>query len=88
MGATWGCSRTAAFGAGLARATHRGQAQALTPLGDDLQLAFTDVPYAGWAGWLAQTERQTGARARSVVARATATPGRADIEVTLRLAGR
>jgi len=58
------------------------------PLGDDLQLAFTDVPYAAWAGWLAQTERQTGARARSVVARATATPGRADIEVTLRLAGR
>jgi len=58
------------------------------PLGDDLQLAFADVPYAAWAGWLAQTERQTGARASSVVARATATPGRADIEVTLRLAKR
>ena len=58
------------------------------PLGDDLQLAFADVPYAAWASWLAEAERQTGARATTVAAKAAATPGRADIEVVLRLTRR
>lgn len=58
------------------------------PLGDDLQLAFADVPYAAWVAWLAEAERQTGARATTVTAKAATTPGRADVEVTLRLARR
>jgi general secretion pathway protein M len=58
------------------------------PLGNEVQLAFADVPYAQWASWLAEVERQTGARAAAVAASATATPGRADIELTLRLAQR
>lgn len=58
------------------------------PRGDDMQLTFADVPYATWANWLAEAERQTGARAGAVTAQATATPGRADIEITLRLARR
>jgi general secretion pathway protein M len=58
------------------------------PLGDELQLAFADAPYAQWASWLADIERQTGARAAAVTATAGATPGRADIELTLRLAKR
>ena len=59
------------------------------PLADgDLQLTFANVPYAAWSTWLARVERELGARAHVVTARATATPGAADIEVVLRLARR
>ncbi len=54
----------------------------------DLQLTFANVPYAAWSTWLADTERQLGAKAHVVTARATATAGAADIEMVLRLARR
>lgn len=54
----------------------------------DLQMTFANVPYAAWSTWLAGAERQLGARAHVVTARATATPGAADIEMVLRLARR
>lgn len=61
----------------------------ITPLADgDLQLTFADVPYAAWSAWLSGVERELGAKAGTVVARATDTPGAADIEMTLRLARR
>jgi general secretion pathway protein M len=59
------------------------------PLADgDLQLTFSDVPYATWATWLAGVERELGARTISVTANATATAGHVDVEVALRLARR
>jgi general secretion pathway protein M len=62
------------------------KATRVVPLSDgDLQLTFTNAPYAGWATWLATTERELGARTTSVVANATNTPGHADIELALRL---
>jgi general secretion pathway protein M len=65
------------------------QAARIVPLSEgDLQIAFANVPYAAWTTWLAGVERELGARATSVAARATGTPGAADIEVTLRLARR
>jgi general secretion pathway protein M len=61
----------------------------IAPLADgDLQLTFANVPYAAWSTWLARVERELGARANVVTARATATPGTADIEVVIRLARR
>ncbi len=63
------------------------KATRIVPLSDgDLQLTFTNVPYAAWAGWLASVERELGARAMSVNANATATPGNVDAELALRLA--
>ncbi len=63
------------------------KATRIVPLSDgDLQLTFTNVPYAAWAGWLAGVERELGARAMSVNANATATPGNVDAELALRLA--
>jgi general secretion pathway protein M len=65
------------------------KASRITPLAEgDLQLAFSGVPYAAWSTWLAGVEREAGARAGAVTARATGTPGAADIEVVLRLARR
>lgn len=65
------------------------KASRITPLSDgDLQLAFSNVPYAAWSTWLAGAERELGARAAVVSARTTATPGAADIELVLRLARR
>lgn len=65
------------------------KAARIVPLADgDLQLAFANVPYATWAAWLARTERELGARATSVNAAATATPGNVDVELALRLARR
>jgi general secretion pathway protein M len=49
-----------------------------------LQLTFSNVPYAGWSVWLATAERELGMRAAAVTARATRTPGNADIDLTLR----
>lgn len=51
----------------------------------DLQLSFANVPYAAWTSWLAAAERELGAKAGAVAARATDTPGAADIDVTLRI---
>jgi general secretion pathway protein M len=65
------------------------KASRIVPLADgDLQLSFANVPYATWTAWLASTERELGARASVVSARATSTPGAADIEMSLRLARR
>jgi general secretion pathway protein M len=65
------------------------KATRIVPLADgDLQLTFANVPYAEWAAWLARTERELGARATSVNATATATPGHVDVELALRLARR
>jgi general secretion pathway protein M len=61
----------------------------VVPLADgDLQLSFANVPYANWVVWLATAERDLGARAASVKATATATPGNVDIDVALHLARR
>jgi general secretion pathway protein M len=65
------------------------KASRITPLADgDLQIAFADVSYAAWSSWLAGAERELGAKAGVVNARATGTPGAADIEMSLRLARR
>jgi general secretion pathway protein M len=61
----------------------------IVPLSDgDLQLAFVNVPFAGWSLWLAGIERELGARATQVTAKAAATPGNVDVELALRLARR
>ena len=52
-----------------------------------LQLIFTNVSYAAWSVWLARTERELGMHAVGVTVKATATPGNADVDLTLR-AGR
>jgi len=63
------------------------KAARVVPLSDgDLQLTFANVPYAGWAMWLASVERELGGRATSVTANATGTPGNVDVELALRLA--
>lgn len=65
------------------------KASRIVPLADgDLQLSFASVPYATWSVWLAGAERELGARAGVVTARAADTPGAADIEMSLRLARR
>lgn len=62
------------------------KAARVVPLSDgDLQMTFTNAPYAAWAMWLATTERELGARTTSVVANGTGTPGHADIELAMRL---
>jgi general secretion pathway protein M len=59
----------------------------IVPAADgNLQITFANVPYAAWSAWLAGAERELGARAGVVTARATDTPGAADIEMSLRLA--
>ncbi|MCS6944855.1 MAG: type II secretion system protein GspM [Sutterellaceae bacterium] len=65
------------------------KAARVVPLADgDLQLTFSNVPYAAWATWLAGVERELGGRAISVTANATGTPGHTDIELVLRLTRR
>lgn len=65
------------------------KAARVVPLADgDLQLTFSNVPFAAWSTWLAGVERELGARTISVTANNTATPGSADIELALRLARR
>jgi general secretion pathway protein M len=62
------------------------KATRIVPLTDgDLQMTFANVPYAAWTIWLSATERELGARAVSVTANSTGTPGNADIELALRL---
>jgi general secretion pathway protein M len=61
------------------------KANRMVPLANGgLQLTFSDVPYAAWSVWLATAERELGMRAVAVTARATRTPGDADIDLTLR----
>ncbi len=65
------------------------KATRIVPAADgDLQITFANVPYAAWSAWLAAAERELGAKTSVVSARATGTPGTADIEMSLRLARR
>jgi general secretion pathway protein M len=65
------------------------KAARIVPLSDgDLQITIANVPYAAWSVWLAGLERELGARAISVNANGTATPGNVDVELALRLARR
>jgi general secretion pathway protein M len=65
------------------------KASRIVPLAEGgLQITFANVPYANWSTWLAGAERELGAKASAVTARATGTPGAADIEMSLRLARR
>jgi len=65
------------------------KASKIAPLAEgDMQISLADVPYSTWIAWLASTERELGAKANAVTARATAKPGAADIDVSLRLARR
>lgn len=64
------------------------KASRIAPAADGaLQLTFANVPYAAWSAWLAGAERELGAKASVVTVRATNSPGSADIEMSLRLAG-
>jgi general secretion pathway protein M len=49
-----------------------------------LQLIFANVSYAAWSVWLARAERELGMHAVGVTVKATATPGNADVDLTLR----
>lgn len=51
----------------------------------DMRLSFVDVPFAKWASWLATAERTLGVHAVTVTAKATASPGNADVELSLHL---
>lgn len=65
------------------------KAARIVPLSDgDVQITFANVPYAAWSTWLAGLERELGARAISVNANGTGTPGNVDVELALRLARR
>lgn len=64
------------------------KATRIVPLSDgDIQLTFTDVPVGRWAPWLANTERELGARTTQVtIVGREATPGNVDVDLALRLA--
>ena len=64
------------------------KAARIVPLSDgDVQLTFSDVPVSKWAPWLANIERELGARATAVtVTGRDAAPGNVDVELALRLA--
>jgi general secretion pathway protein M len=65
------------------------KAARIVPLSDgDLQITMANVPYSAWSTWLAGLERELGARAISVNANSTSTPGNVDVELALRLARR
>jgi general secretion pathway protein M len=65
------------------------KAARIVPLSDgDLQITIANVPFASWTAWLAGIERELGARAISVTANGTGTPGNVDVELALRLARR
>lgn len=65
------------------------KASRIVPLSDgDLQLTFANVPFAGFATWLAGVERELGARTVTVTANATPTAGSVDVELALRLSRR
>ena len=64
------------------------KAARIVPLSDgDVQLTFADVPISKWAPWLANVERELGARSTAVtVTGRDAAPGNVDVELALRLA--
>ena len=64
------------------------KATRIVPLSDgDIQLTFADVPVSKWAPWLANIERELGARSTAVtVTGRDAAPGNVDVELALRLA--
>lgn len=64
------------------------KAARIVPLSDgDVQLTFSDVPVSKWAPWLANAERELGARSTAVtVTGRDATPGNIDVDLALRLA--
>jgi general secretion pathway protein M len=64
------------------------KAARIVPLSDgDVQLTFSDVPVSKWAPWLANVERELGARSTAVtVTGRDAAPGNVDVELALRLA--
>lgn len=66
------------------------KAARVVPLSDgDIQLTFANVPYGTWAAWLANSERELGARAMAVSVTAKDAPaGNVDAELALRLARR
>lgn len=64
------------------------KAARIVPLSEgDIQLTFSDVPVSKWAPWLANAERELGARSTAVtVTGREATPGNVDVDLALRLA--
>jgi general secretion pathway protein M len=64
------------------------KAARIVPLSDgDIQLQFSDVPVSRWAPWLANVERELGARSTAVtVTGREAAPGNVDVDLALRLA--
>lgn len=64
------------------------KAARIVPLSDgDIQLQFSDVPVSRWAPWLANVERELGARSTAVtVTGREAVPGNVDVDLALRLA--
>lgn len=64
------------------------KAARIVPLSDgDIQLQFADVPVSRWATWLANVERELGARSTAVtVTGREAVPGNVDVDLALRLA--
>jgi general secretion pathway protein M len=64
------------------------KATRIVPLSDgDVQLTFADVPVGRWAPWLANAERELGARATAVtITGREAAPGNVDVDLALRLA--
>lgn len=64
------------------------KAARIVPLSEgDVQMTFADVPFGVWAPWLANLERELGARATAVTLTGKeATPGNVDAEIALRLA--
>ena len=66
------------------------KAARIVPLSDgDIQLTFANVPYGTWAAWLANSERELGARTMAVTVTGKDAPaGNVDAELALRLARR
>jgi general secretion pathway protein M len=61
------------------------KAERIVPLSNgDLQLKFVNVPYGRWSAWLAASERDLGAHAVAVDAKAAPAPGDVDVELSLR----
>jgi general secretion pathway protein M len=61
------------------------KADRVVPLPDGtIQLTFADVPYAGLSMWLVGAESALGMHPKTVMARATSTPGNADVTLEFR----
>jgi general secretion pathway protein M len=64
------------------------KAARIVPLSEgDIQVTFSDVPISKWAPWLANLERELGARSTAVTVNGRdAAPGNVDVDLALRLA--